>query len=428
MKILLVNPPIYDFSAYDFWLRPYGLLKVGGYLRGAADLQLFDFLDRMHPSLEDQKLPTDSWGRGKYTATKVGKPDMFSHIPRIYRRYGISEQDFRAFLVAQSPFEAVLIQTNMTYWYQGVQEVLRTVNELQPKALTVLGGTYATLCLDHARSLGADLVIDGCDLRQLWDALNLEPDESQTPFWEGYVNNEVGVLKLASGCPFRCTYCSVPKVAPSFEVFSPDQSWQAFQFLKALDIKNIAFYDDALLFRSDEVLAPFLTRVLEDGYEGAFHTPNALNARFLSAEMARLMVEAGFRLFYLGYESNASSWQRSTGDKVSSSELDQAVDHLLMAGAKPGHITAYLIVGHPETEAQEIERSMRAVHDLGIRIMLSEYSPIPGTLDGEKCRQWVDLDEPLFHNKSAFSISYLGKERLQQLKDLSSKLNSGLPR
>ena len=49
MKILLVNPPIYDFSAFDFWLKPYGLLRVGGALRDQADLRLFDFLDRRHP-------------------------------------------------------------------------------------------------------------------------------------------------------------------------------------------------------------------------------------------------------------------------------------------------------------------------------------------------------------------------------------------
>ena len=48
-KILLVNPPIYDFSAYDFWLKPYGLLRVGGYMRGQAELRLFDYLDRWHP-------------------------------------------------------------------------------------------------------------------------------------------------------------------------------------------------------------------------------------------------------------------------------------------------------------------------------------------------------------------------------------------
>jgi hypothetical protein len=32
LKILLVNPPVYDFAAYDFWVKPYGLLSVAGYL------------------------------------------------------------------------------------------------------------------------------------------------------------------------------------------------------------------------------------------------------------------------------------------------------------------------------------------------------------------------------------------------------------
>ncbi|MGQ4809749.1 hypothetical protein NKDENANG_03176 [Candidatus Entotheonellaceae bacterium PAL068K] len=38
-KILLVNPPI-DFSAYGYRLKPYGLLRVAGYLRGQTDLYL----------------------------------------------------------------------------------------------------------------------------------------------------------------------------------------------------------------------------------------------------------------------------------------------------------------------------------------------------------------------------------------------------
>ena len=49
-RILLVNPPIYDFTAYDFWLKPYGLLRVAGHLRHRAELRLFDYLDRLHPA------------------------------------------------------------------------------------------------------------------------------------------------------------------------------------------------------------------------------------------------------------------------------------------------------------------------------------------------------------------------------------------
>ena len=56
-KILLVNPPIYDFAAYDFWLKPYGMLSVAGFLRGKADFKLFDYLDsRSRPLRGNEKV------------------------------------------------------------------------------------------------------------------------------------------------------------------------------------------------------------------------------------------------------------------------------------------------------------------------------------------------------------------------------------
>jgi hypothetical protein len=48
-RIFLVNPPVYDFAAYDFWLKPCDLLSVAGYLRGKVKFALFDYLDRLHP-------------------------------------------------------------------------------------------------------------------------------------------------------------------------------------------------------------------------------------------------------------------------------------------------------------------------------------------------------------------------------------------
>ncbi len=73
-KILLVNPPIYDFAAYDFWLKPYGMLTVAGYLRGKADFKLFDYLDRLHPFAARQKgLESDRWGRGRFYCKKITK-------------------------------------------------------------------------------------------------------------------------------------------------------------------------------------------------------------------------------------------------------------------------------------------------------------------------------------------------------------------
>src|SRR5262245_39140059 len=178
MNLLLVNPPIYDFTAFDFWLRPYGLLRVGGQLREYR-LATFDYLvsrDR------------DAFGRGRFDRQPIPRPAPLADIPRRFYRFGRPREEFLRVLSGQR-FVVVLIQTVMTHWYLGVREVIEDVRRIQPDARIVLGGVYATLCPVHALSLGADQVIQGSDLTSLGLPLS-----AGLPFWEG-VDSDVGVLK-----------------------------------------------------------------------------------------------------------------------------------------------------------------------------------------------------------------------------------------
>jgi hypothetical protein len=426
-KILLLNPPIYDFAAYDFWLKPYGLLSIAGYLRGRAEFILFDYLDRLHPFMAGQKeLQFDEWGRGRFYCEQIASPPCLLQIPRYFRRFGLPRSMFQHFLTKQQPCDFILVQTMMTYWYKGIQEVIEDVHKAWPKAKIILGGSYATLCSSHAQRLGADFLMQGTDMRPLWEYLNVTPDLKQPALWEAYEKLNVGVLKLSDGCPFNCTYCSVPKVYGKFKARPMEHSLAELQLLVERGVENIAFYDDALLFDAEKVLIPFLEEVLKHDIKVNFHTPNALNARFITSELAKLMVQAGFKTFYLGLESASVQWQQRTGSKVSSNELAQAVKYLTAAGAEPTNITAYQILGHPHGDIQELENSMRFANSLGIRGMLADFSPIPGTLDGEYCRKWVDMDEPLFHNKTAFPNVLLGFDETNRLKDLQRQLNRSL--
>jgi hypothetical protein len=97
------------------------------------------------------------------------------------------------------------------------------------------------------------------------------------------------------------------------------------------------------------------------------------------------------------------------------------------AGAEPPNITAYQLLGHPNTHVQEPEDTMRFIHSLGIRGTSADFSPMPGTPDGEAARRWADLDEPLMHNKTAFPIILLGFDEVNRLKDLQRRLNRMLP-
>jgi len=426
-KILLVNPPIYDFAAYDFWVKPYGLLSIAGYLRGKADFELFDYLDRLHPFMAKQKeLQSDEWGRGRFYCEQIPNPPALSHIPRYYRRFGLPRDMFQRFLTKQQPCDFVFIQTMMTYWYQGVREVIKDIRKAWPKAKIILGGNYVTLCSNHAQNLGADFLVQGTNLQPLWEYLDISPDLKQPALWEAYDKLSVGVLKLSDGCPFNCTYCSVPKVYRKFKARSSKRSLAELELLAKRGVENIAFYDDALVFQAEKILMPFLEESLKRDIKVNLHSPNALNARFITPELAKLMVKAGFKTFYLGLESASLQWQQRTGSKVSPNELAQAVEHLTAAGAAPTNITAYQILGHPHAGIQELEDSMYFANSLGVRGMLADFSPIPGTPDGEFCRKWVDMDEPLFHNKTAFPIILWGFDEVNRLKDLQRQLNRSL--
>jgi radical SAM superfamily enzyme YgiQ (UPF0313 family) len=412
LRILLVNPPIFDFTAFDFWLRPYGMMRVAGQMSHSCELSFFDFL--ITPR-------RDAWGRGRFSGVRAPKPASLQDIPRNFHRYGRPRTEFQELLRAQS-FDAVLIQTLMSYWYPGVKEVIEDIRRLQPSATIVLGGVYATLCPSHAKSLGADLVIEGAELGPLWRSLSIAPRMS-IPYWPPEYS-AVGIMKITEGCPFRCTYCSAPLLWPGFAGRPVADCVDEFSRLAAMGAKNIAFYDDALLYRADQVLIPFLEAVIKSNAHVLFHTPNALNARFMTPELARLMVKAGFASFYFGLESLDSSWQRRTGGKINPNEFADAASHLRAAGAE--RIVAYIIVGHPDQDKQDIESSIRFAHQCGAGVLLSEFSPVPGTADGDKSEQWADLNEPLSHNKTAFAIRRLGVDYLNRLKELTHSLNSQL--
>ena len=410
LQALLVQPPIFDFTAYDFWLLPYGMMRTAARLMKVCQFKFFDYLTTVKK---------DSWGRGRIEGKIVAKPKEFHDIPRYFRRFGRPRTEFQELLRSQA-FDIALIQTSMTYWYPGVAEVIEDIRMFQPTAKIVLGGVYATLCPEHAAGLGASLVIKGANLEPLYQFLSVEPTERGGAEYIPGQRTDVGILKLSDGCPFHCTYCAAPVMWNGFTLRRSEECVDDFRRLLAAGVKDIAFYDDALCYRADETLLPFLNAVVsaKDCATNPirFHTPNALNARFITSELAVRMVNAGFASFFLGFESGVQAWQTATGGKVSVGEFEAAVNYLREADASA--IFAYIIAGHPDVNAQDPENSIRLARSLGVRVMLSEFSPVPGTADGEKCTPWADLAEPLSHNKTAFATRRLGVDRLNRLKEL----------
>ncbi|HTZ39603.1 MAG TPA: radical SAM protein [Syntrophales bacterium] len=441
-KILLINPWIHDFAAYDLWVRPLGLLYL------AALLRLCDFrvqlIDCLSPPLTEL-LPggpagdrrREDWGCGKFHREEIPKPEPLRQIRKRYRRYGMPPKVFREFLHAAGRPDVVLVSSMMTYWYPGVVETIGEVRTMWPGVTVLLGGNYATLCLDHARAFSrADVVISGegelalpsvlgdlLGLRVAFDFDASDLDSYPYPAMDLCHWRDAVPILTSRGCPFRCSYCASHLLNPRFRIRDPIRVVDEIEHWSlAHGAKHFAFYDDALLVHSAQRSIPMLEEILRRGLAVQFHCPNGLHLREVTPRLAQLLHRSGFRTIRFGFETVSASRQSQTGGKVTTEELRRAVAYLREAGYGEAEIGIYLLCGLPGQQAREIEASIDFVRRLGARPMLAEYSPIPGTaLWDEAVRQarYDIVREPFFQNNSLLPCleSGISAQDFQSLKN-----------
>ena len=149
-SLILINPWIYDFAAYDLWSKPLGLLYLAGYLRHCGfRIHFIDCLDVHHPGMKGKpffKTPKRRlFGTGKFWRKEIPRPAPLNDISRPYSRYGLSLDVFEEELKKTRNPAAILVTSLMTYWYPGVKEVIRLAKKIHPGVPVILGGIYARL-------------------------------------------------------------------------------------------------------------------------------------------------------------------------------------------------------------------------------------------------------------------------------------------
>lgn len=429
LKALLINPWIYDFAAYNFWARPLGLLKVAEFL-SLFNVKLF-FIDCC------DSFRIKKYGAGKYRAEIVKKPQILKNIPRNYRRYGISKDEFIERIKYIGNVDFILITSIMAYWWYGVKEVVDIVREYFKNVPVIIGGIYATLYREHAnKNTGADFVYTGyIEERFLQElekfSIRLEKIKEKPEYWWRmgfYRNMPYAPILTSSGCPFKCPYCASSILNESFKQRSINEVFEEIEGLYNLGVRNFAFYDDALLYKADIHIKPLLKRIIEKDWQINFHTPNGIHARFIDEEMAQLMRQAGFKTLRLSLETVDIKRQIETGGKVTNEEVERAVFYFKKAGFLSQEIGVYIMYGLPGQSLDEVWASVNFLKKLKVRIHLTEFSPIKGTYYWQELVDKGIIDDemdPLLTNNSIFSelfAKYLKKE-IEQLKIEVNRFN-----
>lgn len=439
--ILLINPWIHDFAAYDFWAKPLGLLTIAGLLRDhGCRVSYIDCLDRFHPHASPGD-PLARYGRGPYLKTKISKPPQLQDIPRNYSRYGIKPEWFRHDLEQLPEPDLVLVTSLMTYWYPGVVEAISIIREIFPHAPIVLGGIYATLCPDHARKQsGADQIVAGPVESSLFDLLKSYTGQSLKPTFDSQdldtypypaldLQHKINYAPILTsrGCPFRCAYCASHILEPRRMQRSPESVVEEINFWNnKYDVRNFVLYDDAFLMNAGNHSIPILEKIIKTDFKIHFHTPNAVHIRGITSETATLMHRAGFKTLRIGLETTEFEQRQDIDRKVTAREFEQAVGHLKKAGFEKKQVGAYLLCGLPGQHITEVESSIKIVTQAGITPILAHYTPIPQT------KLWptavnasrYDLEsDPIYTNNAIFPCRKDGFSwpELSRLKELARK-------
>lgn len=415
--VLLVNPWAYDFTAYDLWSKPLGLLYLGAYLkRQGFQVTLLDCLSREDP---DSCAPKNEGPRrlkeagcGGYFKEVLPKPSFFASIPRYFKRFGMPKEKALLRLKHLEPPDVVCVTCSFTYWYPGAAVFADILRSLFPRALLVLGGIYPTLCQEHARSLGFDTVVSEAHPLRVLEHLekllgvrfgvqSLGDFFAVPPAFELYPRLSYGVILSSFGCPFSCTYCASQVLAPSFFQRPPEEVAEEIRYLhERFGVRHVAFYDDALLFRAEHHFLPLAEKIVQFELPISFHLPNGLHVRYITRDVALFLKKARFATIRLSLETVSPEGQKQSGGKVTNELFEEAVQNLQEAGFAPQDIEVYLLFGWPRAEQEEIVASVTYVRSLGLTPRLALYAPTPRTQDYNLF--FAQENEPLWHNKIAF--------------------------
>jgi radical SAM superfamily enzyme YgiQ (UPF0313 family) len=421
LKLLLINPWIHDFAAYNLWSRPLGLLNVAEYLsQFDVEIKMIDCTD---------SFTLKRYGSGRFNSEIIQKPPLLKDIPLFYKRYGISMDEFIIRVKEFAPFDCVLMTSIMSYWYPGVQYTINVIRDIVGNVPIILGGIYSTIYHEHAsENSGADFIYKGHVDDSLSFALytfgfKLKRKRKKIPYYHLglYMQYPFVPLLTSTGCPFHCTYCASKILTQNYQRRSPESVLKEIIEYHHMGIHDIAFYDDALLVNVEDHIKPILKGVVDHKLNLRFHTPNGLHAKSIDDELARLMKEANFKTIRLSLETINPSRQKQTGGKVNNEDLRNAVIYLKQRGFTKQEIGVYLMYGLPGQDLEEVEEGIAFLKDLGVRINLTEFSPIKGTKAwNELLRKGVITDnlDPLLTNNSVFSYLYsdYNKEKLKAIK------------
>ncbi|HUT53581.1 MAG TPA: cobalamin-dependent protein [bacterium] len=400
-KVLLIFPPVRQYrETLKIAFSPLGISYVAAMLRDDCEVRLLDAAAEGFPREEI--------------------------LDENFIRYGLPLQEIRARIEQFAP-DVVGVTCLFSSLFPMVREICREVKRIDPRILTITGGTYPTFMAEHCLSEPSlDMIalsegevtmreivralregrplgeVDGLaykedgrvvihektqwvmDLDSLpFPARDLMPMELYkkiaVPHGISVASTNNAPMITSRGCPAHCFFCSSTKFwGNRFRFRSPANVLDEIgELIEKYGIDEIQFEDDNIT--ADRKRAKEIFRgIIERGYKVKLNLPNGVALWTLDEELVDLIIEAGAYEMTLAFESGCQEVLSKIIKKPLNLEKARAITGYIRK--KKLRTNAYYIFGFPGETIEQMRETFRFAKEMNTdTAYFFVANPLPGT-------------------------------------------------
>ncbi|MCJ7561188.1 radical SAM protein [Candidatus Bathyarchaeota archaeon] len=240
--------------------------------------------------------------------------------------------------------DEIYITSLFTYSWKPVHASVFYYRQLYPRAKIFLGGLYASLLPEHAKTSGAE-IHEGL----LQEAEELLPDYSLVPDWDG------SIIFSSRGCIRKCPFCAVPRLEKEF------MPKKTITHLINSKHKRVILWDNNFL------ASPYWHDILSEIKERKLWVDfnQGIDSRLLDHEKAEMIASMKMRLIRTAYDSRSSRKQVQRGIEMLSSK-----------GVSPRKIIMYMLFNFENDTPQDLLDRILDAMEWGVVSYPMRFQPV----------------------------------------------------